>query len=83
MAIVRLAEAGVQRLGAQVIDVRVSPELLARRVVAAAELRHEIRRGAAARLSEERIELATNEVAAVERGELDELRFAFGVTKAL
>jgi hypothetical protein len=44
---------------------------------------NQISGSATARLSEERIELAPDEVATVQRGKLKELRFAFGVAESL
>src|SRR5437763_10183877 len=83
MAVVGLAKERVKRLGAQVIDMRVSHEHIAGDVVTTVKLLNQIGRGTAARLSEERVELPPHEVAAVKRRELDELRFAPGVAKVL
>ena len=83
MAIVGFAEERVERLGAQVIDVGVTKEHFAGHVVTMDKLLNQISRGTAAWLSEEGIELPTDEVTAVKRGKLDELRFTFGVAKSL
>src|SRR5579871_2722014 len=52
-------------------------------VVASHQFVNERCRDAAARVSDERIELAPNEVPAVQRGELEKLRFPVGVAEVL
>ena len=83
VTVIGLTEERVERLRAQVIDVRVTQEHVAGRMIAMKQLLNKIARSSATGLAKERIELPAKKIAAMERCELEELRFAFGVAKFL